>query len=90
VSNKKPNKLSPGLARFLKHDPKRAADSVDVFRKLVGLDPVDAPLPDDMPATEKIKVYARAGFIARYAGTSERFESIWAEAFPEEEKGGKS
>lgn len=68
------------FGRF-KQDPQRQADSAEVFRELVGLAPLDAPPSEDAPAIEKIKIYARAGFINRYAGTDEEFERIWEEAF---------
>jgi hypothetical protein len=74
------------FARF-QQDPACVKDSQSVFRKIIGLDPIDEPPPEAMPAIEKIKIFARAGFIARFAGTPERFEGIWAEAFPDEKSG---
>jgi hypothetical protein len=89
VSSRKPIEVPPGFAQLHQRDPKRAAESEAVFRQIAGIDPLDPLPPEDMPALEKIKIFARAGFLARYAGTPERFESIWAEAFLEEEKGSK-
>lgn len=79
----------PVFARLNQRDPQRAAEGEAVFRQIAGIDPLDPLPPNDMPAIEKIKIFARAGFFARYAGTPEGFETIWAEAFPEEKKGGK-
>lgn len=76
------------LSRF-KHDDEQSQIHSDVFDTFMGVKPLRQPPPDDLPAIEKIKIFARAGFLSHYAGTLERFESIWAEAFPEEGKGGK-
>jgi len=66
-------------------------DRGKMLRQIMGLAPLRDPLPDEMPALEKIKVYAREGFASGYHGTPEDFERIWQEAFPdtEMEKGGK-
>ncbi len=68
-----------------------ADDQKKMRRQIMGLAPLRDPLPDEMPALEKIKVYAREGFASGYHGTPEDFERIWHEAFPdtEMEKGGK-
>jgi hypothetical protein len=44
---------------------------------------------DDMPALEKIKLYARSGYHLHHIGMDEDFERVWSEAFPEAEKGSK-
>lgn len=68
--------------------PEQRERSKRYLDKMLGRVPLDEPPPDDMPAIEKIKIYASAGFMTRYAGTPEEFERIWAEAFPEEKKAG--
>ena len=84
MSNKK-RTLKDVFNRF-EQDPQREAQSADVFNKLMGLTPLDTPPPEDAPAIEKIKIYARAGFITRYAGTAEEFERVWEEAFKKRSK----
>lgn len=75
-----PTKVKDVFDRF-KPDPEHEALATGVIRQLVGLDPINTPPPEDTPALEKINIYARAGFISRYAGTPEAFEQIWEEAF---------
>lgn len=60
-----------------------------VISKLLGLTPMKEPPPDDMPALEQIKLYARSGYHMHHIGTDEDFERVWGETFPEEEKGRK-
>jgi hypothetical protein len=67
-------------------DPNHAPDKV--LSRIMGLTPPKPRPPDDMPAIEKIKLYARSGYNLHHIGTDEDFERVWEEAFPEE-KGGK-
>ena len=76
------------MSRFVQDD-EQSRIHASVFDRFMGTEPLRESPPDAIPAIEKIKIFARAGFLSHYAGTPERFESIWAEAFPEEEKGGK-
>jgi hypothetical protein len=48
----------------------------------MGLEPLYPPLPDTMSPQEKIKLYAREGFLHRADGTEEVFEQLWLSAFP--------
>lgn len=89
MSGRKSQEVLLNLAQLHRRDPKRTAEGEAVFRQIAGIDPLDPLPPDDMPAIEKIRIFALAGFTSRYAGTPERFETIWAEAFPKKEKGGK-
>jgi hypothetical protein len=68
-----------------KADPNHAPDKT--LARIMGLAPPKPPPPDDMPAMDKIKLYARAGYDRYHIGTDEDFEQVWAEAFPEATKG---
>ena len=61
------------------------------LNKIMGLEPLHDPLPAEMSALDKIKIYAHEGFASGYGGNDEEFERIWREAFPrvEAEKGSK-
>lgn len=67
-----------------KGDPGHKPD--DVISRIMGLTPQKAPPPDDMPAIEKIKVYARSGYQQHHIGTDEDFERVWEEAFSNSER----
>ena len=66
------------IDRFVdKTDPNHRPDPV--LSRIMGLTPAKEPPPDDMPALEKIKVYARSGYHLHHIGTDEDFERVWAE-----------
>lgn len=88
MADKTPQELTQDVINRLV-TPEQRERSKQYLDKMLGKVPLDQPPPDDMPAIEKIKIYASAGFMTRYAGTPEEFERIWAEAFPEEEEGRK-
>jgi hypothetical protein len=54
--------------------------------RLLGIESSHPSLPDDMPAIEKIKIYARTGFSYRCEGTDEDFERVWEQAFKKRSK----
>lgn len=66
------------------HDPDA------VLSRIMGLAPPKAAPPEDMPAIEKIKLYARSGYHLHHIGTDEDFERMWEEVFPEEREGTKA
>jgi hypothetical protein len=68
-----------------KGDPDDPAHDLMIAR-IMGLAPQKASPPDDMPALEKIKIYARSGYNLHHIGTDADFERVWAEAFPAPEK----
>lgn len=77
------------LDRLKAADPKRHAEHRSVVRTIMGLEPLYPPLPDTMSPLDKIKLYAREGFLHRADGPPEDFERLWLSAFPEaESKGG--
>lgn len=80
MANKSPQEQSREIIdRFVdKSDPNRE----HVFARIMGLAPQYPSPPDDMPALEKIKTYARTGYHMHHIGTDEEFERVWAEAFP--------
>lgn len=63
-------------------DPERSRENRQVVRKIMGLEPLYPPLPDTMSPLEKIKLYARAGFVHRADGSEEDFEQLWLSAIP--------
>lgn len=63
-------------------DPNHAPDKT--LSRIMGLTPAKEPPPDDMPALEKIKLYARSGYHLHHIGTDEDFERVWAEVFRKE------
>ena len=67
-----------------KTDPNHKPDNV--LAQIMGLAPPNSSPPEDMPAIDKIKLYARAGYDRYHIGTDEDFERVWAEAFPETSK----
>src|ERR1044071_3064369 len=71
------------LNRF-KQDDGQAQIHSDVFDTFMGAKPLRESPPDDMPALEKIKLYARSGYHLHHVGTDEEFERVWAEAFGKE------
>lgn len=54
--------------------------------RLLGNTPLRETPPHDMPAIEKIKIYAKAGYKHYYNGTDEDFERVWEEAFKKKGK----
>jgi hypothetical protein len=90
VSKKKSPTVSWDILNHFDQDSRRERDAADVVDRLLGITPPRSPLPEDMPAMERIKIYARAGFKQYHIGTDEDFERAWAEAFPKEEKGGRA
>lgn len=75
------------IDRFAEKSPDHDRDLV--LERIMGLAPQkDAP-PEELPALEKIKIYARSGYHQHHRGTDEDFERVWAEAFPEGEEGRK-
>lgn len=73
------------LSRFHR-DNEQGQIVSDVFDTFMGAKPLRKPLPDDMPAIERIKIYAQAGYKQYHIGTDEDFERVWEEAFKEESK----
>lgn len=71
------------LSRFVQDDELTQVHS-DTFGRIIGSAPSKASLPDDMPALDKIKLYARSGYHMHHIGTEEDFERVWAEAFKKE------
>jgi hypothetical protein len=57
--------------------------------RMLGKTPLRESPPNDMPALEKIKLYARSGYHLHHIGTDADFERAWGEAFPQEEEGRK-
>lgn len=72
------DRISQGRDTNRKPDP--------VLARIMGFEPINPPPPDDMPALDKIKVYARSGYHLHHLGSDEDFERVWAEAFPNPEK----
>lgn len=62
------------------HDPDH------VLSRIMGLVPQKPPPPADMPALEKIKLYARSGYNLHHIGTDADFERVWEEAFQNPEQ----
>jgi hypothetical protein len=75
------------LSRFTQ-DAEQSQIHSDVFDTFMGVKPLRQPPPDDMPALEKIKLYARAGYHMHHTGTDEDFERVWEEALRKENKFG--
>jgi hypothetical protein len=75
------------IARFDEDSPK-AVETRDYIARLLGKLPQRDPLPEDMPAIERMKHYARLGFNQYHIGGAEEFERTWNEVFPAK-KGGK-
>jgi hypothetical protein len=86
MSEKSPQEQTREIIdRFVdKSDASQERDRV--FARLMGLEPQRPSPPDDMPAMEKIKLYARSGYHLHHIGTDEDFERMWAEALPNPEK----
>lgn len=61
---------------------KRNPEHDRVYARIMGLEMQKPSPPDDMPALERIKLYARSGYNLHHIGTDEDFERVWAEAFP--------
>lgn len=74
------------MSRFVQDD-EQSRIHASVFDRLMGSEPLRESPPDDMPALEKIKLYARSGYHLHHIGSDENFERVWEEAFPDEEKG---
>lgn len=68
-------------ARKSGRTPQQEAERAEVVKQIMGITPLYPPLPPDMPAMERIKLYAREGFLHRCDGTAEDFEQVWKEAF---------
>lgn len=83
---RKAREIPPGFADLRRGDPKRVAEHAAVVRELMGLDLIDESLPEDLPAIERIKIYARAGYKQYHVGTDADFERVWDEAFGKESK----
>jgi hypothetical protein len=64
--------------------PEISAERQRDIGKIMGLIPLHDTLPEEMPAIEKIKVYAKSGFAYRREGTEEDFERLWLLAFHDE------
>lgn len=73
------------LSRFTQDDEQARIHS-ETFDRVIGSEPLKASPPDDMPALEKIKLYARSGYHLHHIGTDEDFERVWEEAFKKEGK----
>ena len=73
----------------VRHRSEREIKKGHPVLKLLGLEPLRDPFPDDLTPLERIKVFAREGFLHFYGSDEAEFEQIWAEAFPEEKKGGR-
>lgn len=66
--------------------PEQKERSKRYLDRLLGKTPLRETPPDDMPAIEKIKLYARSGYHLHHIGTDEDFERVWEEAFKKEGK----
>lgn len=73
------------LNRFTQ-DTEQSQIHSDVFDTFMGAKPLRSAPPDDMPAIEKIKVYARSGYHLHHIGTEADFERVWEEAFKKDSK----
>lgn len=82
MSNKTPQEQTREILDRVagKSDPNHKRDPE--LARILGLAPQKASPPDDLPALEKIKIYARSGYSLHHIGTDEDFERVWAEAFP--------
>jgi hypothetical protein len=69
--------------------PEQRKRSEGYLAQLSGRSPLHDTPPDDMPALEKIKLYARSGYQLHHIGTDEDFERVWEEAFPDKKDGKK-
>lgn len=89
MSNKTPQDQTQEIIdRLVTPERQRQVDSV--FDRLVGRVPPRESPPDDMPALEKIKLYARSGYHLHHIGTDDNFERVWSDAFTKDEEDSKS
>ena len=90
MSRKKSPTVSRDIFTRFNLDSRRGIEAAEVVDRLLGITPPRSPLPEDMPAMERIKIYARAGFKQYHIGTDEDFERVWEEVEAViEKKGGK-
>jgi hypothetical protein len=68
------------FSRFVQDDEQTRVHS-NTFDRIIGSESLKESPPDDMPAIEKIKLYARSGYHLHHIGTDEDFERVWGEAF---------
>lgn len=87
--NRSSKRSKENMFARLSSSPERSAAIQEVVGKLLGEIPMKEPLPDHIPALERIKIYASESFTSCYGGTEEDFEQLWQEAFPQTEKCGK-
>jgi hypothetical protein len=87
VNKRTPPTQFGALANFAENST-RMKDTEYVLDRLFGIAPLRDPLPEDMPAIERMKHYARIGFDQYHIGGAEEFERTWNELFPAM-KGGK-
>jgi hypothetical protein len=88
MSNLSEDNLQSILARF-SPSPEQTATCQEAVGRILSKDSLIELLPDDMPALERIKIYASEGFAGRNKGTEEGVQKLWQEAFSQSGKGSK-